>query len=191
MPKTQEYLVKMGMGSLTYVGSLFVTGTTWAGTISPTFLPNLVQIGENLAVRPGSGLGPLPISQAPGLISVRQVGKEVRIFGTSFTDMSSLRGLQCVGGGLQVAYDQALTSFSGFEALKAVNYKDMYPDGAAIVISNTSATVPAAFAPLGRAANCGGPSPKLSLNVVTDGCPKPIKTWSGLCAYIASGTCPV
>jgi hypothetical protein len=66
------------------------------------------------------------------------VGSAVALDSTGFTNLTSLRGLQCVGAGLGVMGNPNLASLDGLESLDAVNYGQFLSSPPSLDISNNT-----------------------------------------------------
>jgi hypothetical protein len=131
-----------------------------------------------------------PITALPGLANLRQVGGSILIDDT-FITRSEFTSLQCVGGSVTFNQNLRQTTLEGMDSLVEVNYVPKVTSGPTVVISSpNNITIPAALAPLSRAANCGGTEPDLRPSIVIAACAREIATWAALCSFIATGTCP-
>lgn len=193
-PDMQKFLNTLGLGSMTYVGQLFVISPNTSVPIAPVFLPSLTVIGQSLQILRDPTAN-TSIVALPGLAAVRQIGGYVllgdytgKVAGPLFTNLTSLAGLECVGLGFGVFQTPLVTSTAGMEKLSVVNYRGIIASGPLIVFNDTALETPAALAPLSLVANCGGGLP-FPVNITVIGCPSRLESTKALCTYISSGVC--
>lgn len=193
-PNTQAFLNTLGLGSVTYVGQLYVVSpSNSGGPIAPVFLPSLTTIGGDLRILRDPAVT-VSIVALPGLAAIRQIGKFALLgnfegaSGPLFTDLTSLASLECVGEGFGLYQTPQVTTTAGLEKLSVVNYSGGILSGPLIVFITTGVATPAALAPLSLVANCIG-GPAFAVNIGVTGCPAPLSTTTALCTYISSGVC--
>jgi hypothetical protein len=202
-PDMQTYLTTLGLGDLTYIENLSISSAPQATAIEPSFLPNLAVVAGNMSLGVPAGSltsQPTTIAALPGLKSVQQVGGSVLIgmpppssqWALSLTNMESLAGLKCVGGGLGIVNAPSVTSLRGLEALQAVNYAGVFASGPLIILSNTGVSSPSELGSLKGAAKCNSPTPfEVMVQLPAGKCAAPAKftTSASLCSSISTGAC--
>eukprot|EP00884_Botryococcus_braunii_P000872 jgi/Botrbrau1/10786/Bobra.0119s0012.1 len=189
-----SFLTKLGIAGLTQVGSLgiYLTGTP-SPPIQPSFLPSLAFITGDLIVSGNSALRPLGLGFISSLGNLQQVGGNLLVQATAWTNAASLFSLSCVGNLAAFVGNANLVTFGGLERWASVNYKEVLGTRL-LVFNNTGLTATGYFA-LRNLAKCptGATSPLTPLINATasvgTACPKTTRTFTGICRFAQQGTC--
>eukprot|EP00884_Botryococcus_braunii_P023053 jgi/Botrbrau1/9431/Bobra.0252s0055.1 len=201
-PAIGTWLANIGLGSIRVLGKafqMFVDHTPYPipRPIAPEFLSQLEQ-AKSIAVYECEDCSdysapptnaPSTLTALPGFKQVVQLTEDqpgyrsFELSGTAFQDLLSFWGLACQRSDFYIAYNYALQTFDGLDAVQPVNGSSLYAYG-----SGPFGSV-ASVAALRSMAGCLSGLDLSGFVTIPTGCGAFMTTWADVCSYRGGPTC--